>query len=222
LRPQSKLRVGVATAAGALTLSATGTAIAVETPAQPAPQARTTSLITASKTRLDVLPGKTALVTGKLRPRKAGRQVVLERRDGRKWKRLAADKTDASGRYTLKARPRRTSSALVRVRFAGDAAAHSAQRTVGRLNVYRSSLASRYDLYGGPLACGGRLGYGSMVVAHRSLPCGTKVTIRYGGRTAKAVVRDRGPYVGAREFDLAGAVARRLGFDGVGRIWVTK
>jgi peptidoglycan lytic transglycosylase len=59
-------------------------------------------------------------------------------------------------------------------------------------------------------------------VANKSLPCGTKLTIRYRGRTVKAVVRDRGPYVGGREFDLAGAVARRLGFDGVGQIWVTK
>jgi rare lipoprotein A (peptidoglycan hydrolase) len=35
------------------------------------------------------------------------------------------------------------------------------------------------------------------------------------------VVRDRGPYVGGREFDLAGAVARKLGFNGVGRIYVS-
>jgi rare lipoprotein A (peptidoglycan hydrolase) len=59
-----------------------------------------------------------------------------------------------------------------------------------------------------------------MVVAHKSLPCGTKVTISYRGRTAQAVVRDRGPYVGGREFDLAGAVARKLGFNGVGTIYV--
>ncbi len=195
--------------------------MAAETPAQPA-QTAATSLLTASKTRLEVLRGRTALVSGKLRPRKAGRRVVLERRDGRKWKRLAADSTDASGRYTLKPRAKSTGSALVRVRFAGDATARSAQRTVGRLNVYRSSLASRYDAYGGPLACGGRLGYDSMVVANKSLPCGTRLTIRYRGRTVKAVVRDRGPYVGGREFDLAGAVARKLGFDGVGQIWVTK
>jgi hypothetical protein len=220
LRPQSKLRVGAAVAAGALTLTAPGVALA-DAPAQPAQTAKA-SVVTATKTRLDVLRGRSALVSGKLRPRRTGRTVVLERRDGRKWKRLATDKTDASGRYTLKTRAKSTGSALVRVRFAGDATARSAQRTVGRLNVYRSSLASRYDLYGGPLACGGRLGYGSMVVAHKSLPCGTKLTIRYGGRTVKAVVRDRGPYVGGREFDLAGAVARKLRFDGVGRIWVTR
>jgi rare lipoprotein A len=48
------------------------------------------------------------------------------------------------------------------------------------------------------------------------------VRIRYRGRTVLATVRDRGPYVGGREYDLAGAVARRLGFHGVGRVWVTR
>jgi len=75
-------------------------------------------------------------------------------------------------------------------------------------------------LYGNEMACGGKLTRNTFGVAHKSLPCGTKVTIRYRGRTADAVVRDRGPYVGGREFDLAGAVARKLGFNGVGTIYV--
>ena len=77
-------------------------------------------------------------------------------------------------------------------------------------------------MYGGALACGGSLGYNALVVAHKTLPCGTKVRIRYRGRSVTATVRDRGPYVGGREFDLAGAVARRLGFNGVGTIWVSR
>jgi rare lipoprotein A len=32
-------------------------------------------------------------------------------------------------------------------------------------------------------------------------------------------VIDRGPYSGAREWDLTGATARRLGFGGVGVVW---
>jgi len=64
------------------------------------------------------------------------------------------------------------------------------------------------------------LRYSAMVVAHKGLPCGTKLAIRYRGRTVQAVVRDRGPFVGGREFDLAGAVARKLGFDGVGTVWI--
>lgn len=148
--------------------------------------------------------------------------MILEAGQNGRWVRVASDATDAAGRFTLALTPNRTGSSAVRVRFAGDPAAGAAKRTVGRLNVYRSSLASRYDQYGGALACGGTLSPSSMVVAHKSLPCGTKVTIRYRGRTVQATVRDRGPYVGGREFDLSGGVARKLGFDGVGSIWVTK
>src|SRR5436190_4806202 len=129
-------------AAGALSLTATGTAMA-QTSTPPA-QAAQASALTAPKTRLDVLRGRSALVSGKLRPGKAGRRVVLERKDGRKWKRLTADATSAAGRYTLKARAKSTGSALVRVRFPGDATTRAAQRTVGRMNVYRPSIASRY------------------------------------------------------------------------------
>lgn len=86
----------------------------------------------------------------------------------------------------------------------------------------RAALASRYDEYGGPLACSnGTLGYDQIGVANKSLPCGTKVTITYHGRTVVAKVIDRGPYVGNREFDLAGATARAIGFNGVGTIWVS-
>lgn len=63
----------------------------------------------------------------------------------------------------------------------------------------------------------GRLG-----VAHKSLPCGTRVTLRHGRRTVRVRVIDRGPYVGAREFDLTAATKDRLGFDGVGSVQVTR
>jgi peptidoglycan lytic transglycosylase len=170
--------------------------------------------------KLAVNRGEKALVRGTLTPGVAGRSVVLEKASGKKWVRIGRDKTDSKGRFSLAAKTSSTSSAPVRVRFAGDRRNAGAKRTAGRLAVLRPALASRYDAYGGPLACGGSLGYSAMVVAHKSLPCGTKVTIRYRGRTAQAVVRDRGPYVGGREFDLAGAVARKLGFNGVGTIYV--
>lgn len=176
--------------------------------------------VSASSARLDVLRGSKASVTGAVRPGLAGRRVTLERLEGRRWKALAGGTTDGGGRYALRVRAPATGSAPVRVRFAGDNGNGAAQRTVGRLNVYRGALASRYDDYGGPLACGGSLRYDAMVVANTSLPCGTKLAIRYRGRSVQAVVRDRGPYVGGREFDLAGAVARKLGFDGVGTVWV--
>ncbi len=38
--------------------------------------------------------------------------------------------------------------------------------------------------------------------AHRTLPAGTVITVRYHGRTTTCVVDDRGPYIGGRVIDL--------------------
>jgi rare lipoprotein A len=204
-----------------------GTAIRAATDAEPAAAVRSAerpvavaARIVAPVRRLDVRPGGTAMVAGRLSPGVGGRLVRLERRDGARWHAVAADRTDAAGRFRVGYRVRGVGSHYVRLTFAGDAANAPSVRRIGTVSGYRATLASRYDLYGGALACGGSLGADSMVVAHRSLPCGTKVRIRYRGHAVTATVRDRGPYVGGREFDLAGAVARRLGFDGVGTIWV--
>ena len=55
-------------------------------------------------------------------------------------------------------------------------------------------------------------------VAHRTLPCGTKVTFKNpaNGRTVTAPVVDRGPYISGRQWDLTGGlcsasiIARRV------------
>lgn len=72
--------------------------------------------------------------------------------------------------------------------------------------------------YGNTMAGGGSLTRTSMVVAHRSLPFGTKVEFRYKGRRVTAVVRDRGPYISGRTFDLGPGTARKLKFGGVGTV----
>jgi rare lipoprotein A len=99
-----------------------------------------------------------------------------------------------------------------------------AKRRIGRMNVYRVALASWYGpgLYGRRTGCGGTLGYSQLGVAHKSLPCGTKVTLRHHGRRVRVPVIDRGPYVGAREYDLTAATARKLRFHGHGGILTTR
>lgn len=72
--------------------------------------------------------------------------------------------------------------------------------------------------YGHTMAGGGTLTPSSMVVAHRSLPFGTRIEFSYNGRTCTAVVRDRGPYVAGRVFDLGPGTAKALGFSGVGTV----
>jgi rare lipoprotein A len=90
--------------------------------------------------------------------------------------------------------------------------------------VYRPALASWYGpgFYGRHLACGGRLGFSTLGVANKTLPCGTRVTLRYRGRTLRVPVIDRGPFAGNREFDLTAATKRRLRFGSTGVVLSTR
>ena len=202
---------------------------AVPALAQDENQGTTTSQPTASiakvgvgKRKLDVRSGRRAIVAGTVLPRAAGRRAYLQiRRDGR-WRTIDRDRTGTEGRYRLHDRRRVPMSVRARllVRGGGD----RATRRIGRLNVYRQALASWYGpgFYGQLTGCGGRLGYSQLGVAHKTLPCGTKVTLRHNGRRVRVPVIDRGPYVGAREYDLTAATARRLGFRGHGGIQTTR
>jgi rare lipoprotein A (peptidoglycan hydrolase) len=82
-----------------------------------------------------------------------------------------------------------------------------------RTATYTRAKATWYGpgLYGNRLACGGRLGRRTLGVAHKSLPCGTKVALKYHGRTVVVPVIDRGPYARGVSYDLTEATARRLG-----------
>ena len=74
-------------------------------------------------------------------------------------------------------------------------------------------VASWYGpgFFGNDTACGGELTKQTVGVAHRSLPCGTKVTFFAHGTWATAQVIDRGPYVKGRTWDLTAALAKQLG-----------
>ncbi|MBI2324201.1 MAG: hypothetical protein HYU87_04480 [Chloroflexi bacterium] len=66
-------------------------------------------------------------------------------------------------------------------------------------------------LYGNRTACGQVLTTSLVGVAHRTLPCGTVVTLRHGGSTVEVPVVDRGPFIYSREFDLTFATRVALG-----------
>ena len=172
-----------------------------------------------SERRLNILAGSTVLVTGAVRP--GGVQVALQIKRSGRWITVDRGRTAADGRYRLRARLRRPTSVPARVRVSGAA---TGARKLGRLNVYRSAHASWYGpgLFGRPTGCGGTLGSGQLGVAHKTLPCGTRITLRHHGRVVRVPVMDRGPYVGAREFDLTAATARRLHFSGHGSIQTTR
>ena len=77
------------------------------------------------------------------------------------------------------------------------------------------ALASWYGpgLYGNPQACGGRLTRSTVGVAHKTLPCGSYVTICYR-RCARLRVIDRGPFTAGRTFDLTAPARDRIGMRG--------
>ena len=68
-------------------------------------------------------------------------------------------------------------------------------------------IASWYGpgFYGNRTACGQTYTPEIVGVAHRTLPCGTLVTLVYRGRTVTVPVIDRGPYVAGRTLDLSNA-----------------
>jgi rare lipoprotein A len=179
----------------------------------------TASKVAVSDRRINVRAGRRAVVRGVIRP--AGSTVALQIRRGNRWVTLDRDRTDARGAYVLRDRQRSPLSARARVQVSKGPAG---SRRIGRLNVYHSAYASWYGpgLYGGHLGCGGTLDAGDLGVAHKSLPCGTRVTLRHHGRVVRVPVIDRGPYAGGREYDLTEATARRLEFKGHGSIQSTK
>ena len=66
--------------------------------------------------------------------------------------------------------------------------------------------------YGHRTACGYALTTSLIGVAHRTLPCGTKIVFRNpkNGRTVVAKVVDRGPYVSGRQWDMTGGLCVAL------------
>jgi rare lipoprotein A len=170
------------------------------------------------KKRMHIRAGHRVSVAGTVQPRTAGVIASLQIRRRGKWRTIDRNHTSASGRYVLRDRLRRPQSVRARVLVSG------VDRSIGRLNVYRSANASWYGpgLYGNHLGCGGTLSPGRIGVAHKSLPCGSRLTLRHGARTVRVRVIDRGPYVGGREYDLTAATARKLGFSGHGPIQATR
>ena len=73
--------------------------------------------------------------------------------------------------------------------------------------------------YGNRTACGYELTRELLGVAHRSLPCGTRVTFKNGSRVVTVRVVDRGPYVDDRQWDLTGGACVALGHCYTGPIY---
>jgi rare lipoprotein A len=163
--------------------------------------------------------GRTVKVRGKVSPAGAERRVVLEIGD-------ADEVTTAhrDGRFELDRRAPGPGIYPVAVRARSNRVATGSRDSAGKVTVYRSATASWYGpgLYGNPMACGGTLTPSTMGVAHRTMPCGTKLRLRHRGRTVTARVVDRGPFAGDREFDLTSATKQALRFGDLGTVLTSK
>jgi rare lipoprotein A (peptidoglycan hydrolase) len=167
---------------------------------------------------------KHVLVGSKLKVRgllegAAGQDVQIQRSRGARWRTLDTVKARSGGRFTAKLPARALGK--MKVRAVGP---EDTRSEVRRAIAYRAASASYYGpgLYGNKLACGGTLTPGTVGVANKTLPCGTRVRLHYRGRSVTTKVIDRGPYAAGRVYDLTEATKRRLGFGSTGNVWATK
>jgi rare lipoprotein A len=169
----------------------------------------------------DLLAGNGVAVTGKVRP--SGRHRVRIVFKGAESGHVGVS-TKANGTFSLRLTPKLTGSYHVRAYGLHDRRTRGASSEARSLTSFRLAGASWYGpgLWGNGVACGGTLLPGTLGVANKTLPCGTKVTLRYHGREITVPVIDRGPYVAGREFDLTYAVKLRLGFPGVGTVMASR
>jgi uncharacterized protein YabE (DUF348 family) len=81
-------------------------------------------------------------------------------------------------------------------------------------------IASWYDWDGRSAPCGGTLA--GFYAAHRTLPCGTRVTVvnPSNGRSVTVVIRDRGPWIGGRIIDLSDEAFSQIAPLGAGTVRV--
>ena len=178
----------------------------------------------AARSTRHLLGGGRIRVRGRLLPRLRGRALRLQLRTRGGWRTVDRTRTGSGGRFRASFKPRRVGIYRLRVRFPGDRTAAAAGDRLRRVYVYRAGHASWYGpgLWGNGTACGGALTAGRLGVANKSLPCGTRVTFRYRGRSVTVPVIDRGPFAGGREWDLTAATKRRLGFGQLGVVWSTR
>lgn len=168
-----------------------------------------------------VLKGNGLAVHGKVRPR--GRhQVKIVFRGAETAVREV--RTKANGSFALRWTPEQMGSYAVRAYGVHSRHARASHSVARKLTTFRFAHASYYGpgLYGNGVACGGTLLPSTMGVAHKTLPCGTKVKLRYRGRAVTVPVIDRGPYIPGRDYDLTEAVKHRLGFPGIGTVLASR
>jgi hypothetical protein len=207
--------VNPAQAAGTVATPATGGATA--TTASRHRNRRPVARFAVRRRTIEALGGQTVRVRGRLLPGFAGARVRLQDLFHGRWNTIASSRTGGHGGFDVHYAPGGTGQHRLRVLFSGDRRERHAKAGAGTVTVFSPTVASWYE-DGGNTACGFHAEYG---VANKVLPCGTKVTFAYHGRSVTATVDDRGPFVAGRDWDLNQNTAGALGFGGVDTVWAS-
>ena len=169
------------------------------------------------------LVNRSMRLSGTVPARLAGRTVVIQllNTDG-SWTTVAQATADPTGRFAARWRPGRSGRFTLRAAVGSTSqtrATPAAAIGQAHVTVYPSAIATWYGPRSGRVettACGVSLTKSTMGVAHRTLPCGTRVELFYAGRIVRVPVIDRGPYANNATWDLTVAAAGALNFIDVG------
>ena len=169
----------------------------------------------------NALLGRRVRFRGAVAARLAGRTVIVEYLDPATaaWTRQARTTVRPDGTFLARWLARHPGRFQLRARVVSEASSASVSPELP-LTVYRGAVATWYGpgFYGNTTACGIELTPELVGVAHRNLPCGTNVAVRYGSRTLVVPVVDRGPFGSEARWDLTAAAAQQLGFTSTDRI----
>jgi rare lipoprotein A len=155
-----------------------------------------------------------------------GKTVRVERRDPQTglWTAVATTPAAADGTFAATWKTDAVGPQQLRVVLdstpARQATTASAGTPTGQTTVFRAARATWYGpgLWGRTTACGVRLTKATLGVAHRTLPCGTLVSVSFGGRQVQVPVIDRGPFAHGASFDLTQATAQAVGMTQTERV----
>ena len=155
------------------------------------------------------------IVDGSLPAGDAGRTIELEMSGAKTdwtWQLATQTQVRGDGSYEASWAPARAGQYAVRAVVEQSGATAASGLPTITVTVYRPAVATLYGpgFYGRRTACGTILRKVTVGVANRTLPCGTKVALYYGGRMLVVPVIDRGPYANGANWDLTMVTGRAL------------
>src|SRR3954454_1439346 len=173
-------------------------------------------------TRAGALLGRTARFRGAIPAGDAGTTVTVERLDELTgtWSPVAHAVASQDGKYVAKWKADRVGRQQLRTRVEAPEASAAGAAPSLAITVYRTATATWYGpgFYGRKTACGTRLRRTTLGVAHKTLKCGTPVTVFYDGRTVTVPVTDRGPFSKNTSWAPTAATAETVGMEGTSTI----